>query len=106
MPKYNVTIEIDYKSYHEEEIEAESETDAEDVAKERFWSDEYEDDLRMNMDNHDEDYNANEIIEKQKCPVCKHVFEKVEEEEEYLAIEDYYQKGYTIVHPKYSKEED
>ena len=36
MPKYNVTIEIDYKSYHEEEIEAESETDAEDVAKGRF----------------------------------------------------------------------
>tara|TARA_R100000963_G_C4607853_1_gene79283 strand:- start:121 stop:441 length:321 start_codon:yes stop_codon:yes gene_type:complete len=106
MPKYNVSIEITSKSFHEDEIEAESETDAENVAKERFWSDEYEDDLNMNKENHDEAYIADEIIEKQKCPVCKHVFEKVEEEKEYLAIEDYYQKGYTIVHPKYSKEED
>ena len=96
MPKYNVQIEITYKSFHEDEIEAESETDAEDVAKGRFWDDEYEDDLNMNKENHDEDYNAVEIIEKQKCPVCKHVFEKVEEEEEYLAIEQHYQKGYTI----------
>ena len=53
MPKYNVQIEITYKSFHEDEIEAESETDAEDVAKERFWSDEYEDDLNMNKENHD-----------------------------------------------------
>ena len=99
MPKYNVSIEITSKSFHEDEIEAESETDAEDVAKERFWNDEYEDELRMNMENDDEDYQANEIIEKQKCPVCKHVFEKVEEEEEYLAIEAHYNLGYTINKP-------
>ena len=53
MPKYNVQIEITYKSFHEDEIEAESETDAEDIAKGRFWDDEYEDDLNMNKENHD-----------------------------------------------------
>ena len=52
------------------------------------------------LKNDDEDYHANEIIEKQKCPVCKHVFEKVEEEEEYLAIEAYYNLGYTIHKPE------
>ena len=51
MPKYNVSIEITSKSFHEDEIEAESETDAEDVAKGRFWDDEYEDDLNMNKEN-------------------------------------------------------
>ena len=34
MPKYNVTIEIDYKSYHEEEIEAEDESAAEKKVEE------------------------------------------------------------------------
>jgi len=99
MPKYNVSIEIDYKSYHEEEIEAEDEAAAEKIAEENFYNDEYEGELRMNMETHDEDYNATEIIEKQKCPVCKHVFEKVEEEEEYLAIEAHYNLGYTINKP-------
>ena len=74
MPKYNVQIEITYKSFHEDEIEAESETDAEDVAKERFWSDEYEDDLRMNRENHDEHYEATEIIPKETCPICKKTY--------------------------------
>ena len=87
MPKYNVTIEIDYKSYHEEEIEAESETDAEDVAKERFWNDEYEDELRMNMENDDEDYNATEIIPKETCPVCTKTYS-----EDGDAPDDYFYK--------------
>ena len=99
MPKYNVTIEITSKSYHEDEIEAEDEAAAEDKAEENFWDDEYEDDLNMNQENEDQCFNAIEIIEKQKCPVCKHVFEKVEEEEEYLAIEAHYNLGYTINKP-------
>ena len=87
MPKYNVTIEIDYKSYHEEEIEAESETDAEDVAKERFWNDEYEDDLRMNRENDDESYDATEIIPKESCPVCTKTYS-----EDGDAPDDYFYK--------------
>ena len=89
MPKYNVQIEITYKSFHEDEIEAESETDAEDVAKERFWNDEYEDELRMNMENDDEDYNATEIIETETCPICKQTYEKVEEESEYTRVKEF-----------------
>ena len=87
MPKYNVSIEITSKSFHEDEIEAESETDAEDVAKERFWNDEYEDELRMNMENDDEDYNATEIIPKETCPVCTKTYS-----EDGDAPDDYFYK--------------
>ena len=88
MPKYNVSIEIDYKSYHEDDsIEAEDEAAAEEIAKERFWNDEYEDDLRMNRDNHDEDYNANEIIPKETCPVCTKTYS-----EDGDAPDDYFYK--------------
>ena len=76
MPKYNVSIEIDYKSYHEEEIEAKDEAAAEKIAEENFYNDEYEDELRMKMETHDEDYNAVEIIDIQICPVCKKVYSK------------------------------
>jgi len=71
MPKYNVSIEIDYKSYHEEEIEAEDEAAAEKIAEENFYNDEYEDELRMNMETDDESYDAIEIFDSQQCPVCK-----------------------------------
>ena len=74
MPKYNVSIEIDYKSYHEEEIEASDEDEAETIAQENFYNDEYEDELRMNMEKDDESYDAVEIIGKQKCPVCKKIY--------------------------------
>ena len=87
MPKYNVQIEITYKSFHEDEIEAESETDAEDIAKGRFWDDEYEDDLNMNKENHDEDYNAMEIIPKETCPVCTKTYS-----EDGDAPDDYFYK--------------
>ena len=75
MPKYNVSIEIDYKSYHEDDsIEAEDETAAEKIAAENFYNDEYEDDLRMNRETHDEHYDATEIIDKQTCPICKKTY--------------------------------
>ena len=75
MPKYNVQIEVTYKSYHEDDsIEAEDEAAAEEIAKENFWNDEYEDELRMNRENDDEQYDATEIIDKQTCPVCKKTY--------------------------------
>ena len=74
MPKYNVSIEIDYKSYHEEEIEAEDEKLAEEQAEANFYNDEYEDELRMNMETHDEHYDATEIIPKETCPICKKTY--------------------------------
>ena len=88
MPKYNVQIEITYKSWHEDDsIEAEDEAAAEAIAKEKFWNDEYEDDLRMNRDNHDEDYQANEIIPKETCPVCTKTYS-----EDGDAPDDYFYK--------------
>jgi len=89
MPKYNVSMEITYKSYHEDEIEAEDEAAAETKAEENFWDDEYEDDLNMNKENDDQCYEATEIIEKQTCPICKHTWEKVEEEAEYNKVKEF-----------------
>ena len=103
MPKYNVQIEISNKSFHEDEIEAESETDAEDVAKRRFWDDEYEDDLRMNMDNHDEDYNAMEIIPKETCPVCTKTYSEdgdAPDDYFYGKVKKFNESGNTIQPPK------
>ena len=74
MPKYNVSIEIEYRSYHEDEIEAEDETEAVDIAESNFYNDEYHDELRMNMETHDESYDATEIIDTQTCPVCKKTY--------------------------------
>jgi len=71
MPNYNVNIEVTYKSYHEEEIEAEDEDEAKTIAQENFYNDEYEDELRMNMETDNESYDATEIFDSQQCPVCK-----------------------------------
>ena len=87
MPKYNVSIEIDYKSYHEEEIEAEDESAAEKIAAENFYEDLFEDELRMNMETHDEHYDATEIIEKETCPVCTKTYSEEDE-----APDDYFYK--------------
>ena len=88
MPKYNVQIEITYKSYHEDDsIEAKDEAEAEEIAKERFWDDEYTDELRMNRENDDESYDAEEIIEKQTCPVCTKTYSEDGE-----APDDYFYK--------------
>ena len=101
MPKYNVSIEIDYKSYHEEEIEAEDEAAAEKIAEENFYNDEYEDELKMNMETHDEHYGATLIIKKLKCPVCKQVYYEDNPDGDpigvgYEPIKEYYEKGYSI----------
>ena len=74
MPKYNVEIEVTYKSFHEDEIEAEDEAAAETKAEQNFWDDEYEDDLSMNKENDDQCFNATEIIDKQTCPICKKTY--------------------------------
>ena len=99
MPKYNVQIEITSKSFHEDEIEAEDEEAAEAQAAENFWNDEYEDELRMNMENDDEDYQANEIIETETCPICKQTYEKVEEETEYNKVKEFNDSDKTIYEP-------
>ena len=103
MPKYNVSIEIDYKSYHEEEIEAEDEAEAEAKAEENFYNDEYEDDLRMNRENDDESYDATEIIPKETCPVCTKTYsEDGEAPDDYFygKVKKFNESGNTIQPPK------
>ena len=102
MPKYNVSIEITYKSYHEDDSkEAEDEAAAEEIAKENFWNDEYEDELRMNRENDDEHYDATEIIPKETCPVCKHTFHEDDEEDShrYKYVKEFNESDKTIYEP-------
>ena len=110
MPKYNVQIEITYKSYHEDDsIEAKDEAEAEEIAKENFWNDEYEDELRMNRENDDEHYDAEEIIPKETCPVCTKTYSEDGEAPDdyfYKKVKNFNESDSTIVHPQYSKEED
>jgi len=87
MPKYNVEIEVSYKSYHEDEIEAEDEAAAEAKAEQNFWDDEYEDDLSMNKENDDQCFNATEMIPKETCPVCTKTYS-----EDGKAPDDYFYK--------------
>ena len=101
MPKYNVSIEIEYKSYHEDEIEAEDETEAVDIAESNFYNDEYHDELRMNMETQDEHIDAILIVEKTKCPVCKQVYYEDNPDSDpigvgYEPVKEYYEKGYSI----------
>ena len=104
MPKYNVQIEITYKSYHEDDsIEAEDEAAAEEIAKENFWNDEYEDELRMNRENDDEHYDATEIIPKETCPVCTKTYsEDGEAPDDYFygKVKKFTESGNTIQPPK------
>jgi len=101
MPKYNVSIEIDYKSFYEDKIEAEDEAAAEAKAEENYYNDEYEDDLRMNMETHDEHYDATEIIPKETCPVCKHTYSEDDEEEShcYKYVKEFNESDKTIYEP-------
>jgi len=101
MPKYNVSIEIEYRSYHEDEIEAEDETEAVDIAESNFYNDEYHDELRMNMETQDEHYDANKIIERVKCPVCNQVYYEDNQNDDpisvgYELVKEHYEKGYSI----------
>jgi hypothetical protein len=109
MPKYNVSIEIDYKSFYEDEIEAEDEAAAEAKAEENYYNDEYEDDLRMNMETHDEQYHATEIIPKETCPVCTKTYsEDGEAPDDYFygRVKKFNESDSRIIHPQYSKEEE
>jgi len=63
MKEYEVTITILRESSFTDTIEAESEVDAEDVAQQRYWDDEYSRELRSSGETVDETYYAEEITE-------------------------------------------
>ena len=68
MKEYEVTITIFRESCFTDTIEAESEVDAENVAQQRYWDDEYDMETRNTSETVDETYIAEEIIE--ECPEC------------------------------------
>ena len=68
MKEYEVTITIFRESCFTDTINAESEVDAEDVAQNRYWDDEYDMETRNTSETVDETYVADEIIK--ECPDC------------------------------------
>ena len=63
---YDVQVRIIQESYFSVEIEADSETDAEDTAQSRLWNDSYTQELRASLEIIDEEYEAVEP----SCYVC------------------------------------
>ena len=70
MNTYTVRIKIDKTYDFEDDIEAESEVDAEDVAKERMWRGDYQREERACAEITDEIYEAEEREEIVQCEIC------------------------------------
>ena len=70
MNTYTVRIKVDKTYDFEDEIEAESEVDAEDVAKERLWRGDYQKEERACAEITDEIYEAEEVEEIVQCEIC------------------------------------
>ena len=68
MKEYEVTITIFRESCFTDTIEAESDTDAEEIAQDKYWNDDYDMETRNTSETVDETYIAEEIIE--ECPEC------------------------------------
>ena len=68
MKEYEVTITIFRESCFTDTIEAESDTDAEEIAQDKYWNDDYDVETRNTSETVDETYVADEIIE--ECPEC------------------------------------
>jgi hypothetical protein len=68
MKEYEVTITIFRESCFTDTIEAESDTDAEEIAQDKYWNDDYDMETRNTSETVDETYVADEIIE--ECSGC------------------------------------
>ena len=63
---YDVEIRLTQESYFIDEIEAGSESEAEDIAQSRIWKDSYYQNIIKSLEIVDESYEA----EEQSCPEC------------------------------------
>ena len=70
MNTYTVRIKVEKSYDFEDTIEAESEIDAEDVAKSRLWNGDYQREERACAEITDETYNAEEQEEIVQCEIC------------------------------------
>ena len=71
MNTYTVRIKVEKSYDFEDTIEAESEMDAEDVAKERLWNGDYQREERAGAEITDELYEAEEVEEIVECEICR-----------------------------------
>ena len=65
---FTVNVKIDRESEFDITIEADSEEDAEEIVKQRFWKDEYTHEERASTTVTDENYSAEEEID--DCEDC------------------------------------
>jgi len=68
MPYFTVMLKIEREAEFDVPVEADSEVDAEDVVKERFWSDEYTHEERACSTVTSDEYSAEEEID--DCEDC------------------------------------
>jgi len=68
MPHFTVAVKIDREAEFDISVEADSDVDAEDVVKGRFWSDRYTHEERASSTVTDESYLAEEDID--DCEDC------------------------------------
>ena len=81
MNTYTVRIKVDKTYDFEDEIEAESEVDAEDVAKSRLWNGDYQREERACAEITDETYNAEEQEEIVQCEICHARYSNLKDED-------------------------
>ena len=78
--KYVVTVTLTQESRFDVEIEAPDEDEAESIAKDAVWNDDYADDIRRTLEITDENYESMYIvcdncgeeynIHEEECPYC------------------------------------
>lgn len=81
MNTYTVRINVEKSFEFDDEIEAESEMDAEDVAKERLWRGDYQREERACAEITDETYNAEEQEEIVECEICRARYSSLKDED-------------------------
>ena len=99
MKTFHVRINVEKSFQFDDEIEAESEMDAEDVAKERMWQGEYQREERACAEITDETYNAEEQEEFHECPVCSARHSNIDNEEAYDKVDSFYEDELVIHKP-------
>jgi len=99
MNTYTVRIKVDKTYDFEDRIEAESEVDAEDVAKTRLWNGDYQKEERACAEITDEIYEAEEMEEFHKCPVCTAKYGSIVDEEKYELVDTFFEDELVIHKP-------
>jgi hypothetical protein len=99
MNTYTVRIKVDKTYDFEDEIEAADEVVAEQIAKDRLWRGDYEKEERACSEITNEIYEAEEMEEFHKCPVCTAKYGSIVDEEKYELVDTFYEDELVIHKP-------